>query len=291
MATRKPARKKSTTRKPVANRKATRKTVAGKTSAAGKPKARKTGSKKAAAVKKNSQKRATTGKTLTKKSTTARKTAAKAPGRSTGGKDTTKRKPVKRVRRKAVSTASPGALAQEQTRPVYSYSSDIPEKYGATCLRALPRDPQWMFLYWEIGDESLREAEVALGSNSLKASTLMLRLLDVTDIGPGETGIVAQADTEITPYANNWYLKVMQPGRIYVVEYGLLTPEDVFHVVATSNTVAMPSGRASNGMGPAWMTEAPSDVHESTDSKDRFIQTSLFEGSSDRLYRESSPGN
>ena len=46
----------------------------------------------------------------------------------------------------------------------YSFNTDLPESYNKTYLIALPKDPHWLFLYWEIAEDTIDNMKNNIGS-------------------------------------------------------------------------------------------------------------------------------
>ncbi|MBD3391650.1 MAG: DUF4912 domain-containing protein, partial [Chitinivibrionales bacterium] len=147
-------------------------------------------------------------------------------------------------------TASP---RQHDARPArYSFPQTIPQAYDETYFRAIPRDPEWIYVYWEISNATLEEVARALGQEVMQRSKRILRVLDVTGIDYDGSNAVSSFDIELSPFANNWYIKVPKKAGTYVVECGYLTPDGRFYVVIRSNAVAVPRGEMSPSNREQW---------------------------------------
>jgi len=121
----------------------------------------------------------------------------------------------------------------------------IPERYGEDCLTLLPRDPEWLFSYWEITEDTLKRVHKELGENFSRAKpTLRMHLLkDKTR---------SFFDVEIFLNANNWYVQVPESGVEYEAELGFKYGM-AFHRVLKSNTVRTPSDCISEEIDERWM--------------------------------------
>lgn len=249
-------------------KKAVKKHAAAKTAATG----RKTAPAKA--VGRKAAKKKTVKKTTVKKkgaATSRKKTAAQA--KMASRKKTARKTPrsvanragtAPRKKRSAAAASSRRHAAQRprtqrpqpaQTGgPKYEFSREIPQKYHQTYLRALPRDPEWMFLYWEITPDSLQHLSSEIGDKALRASRRIVRVVDTTDTEYDGVDAQTYYDTEVSRYADNWYLKVPDSGRTYVVEIGHLTVDGTFGVLARSNPVTVPNGAVSHESREEWAT-------------------------------------
>jgi hypothetical protein len=119
---------------------------------------------------------------------------------------------------------------------------DLPKGYGETKLVLLPRDPYWMFAYWEISPQDWLKIKSEYGEDIHEKSRLILRVYDVTSVKEKFDGKNADRyfDIYITEVADNWYINVDLPNRSYCVDIGLLTNDNRFIMLARSNIVHMP---------------------------------------------------
>ena len=78
----------------------------------------------------------------------------------------------------------------------------------------LPRDPQWAYVFWEIGEDDLSEA---LESG---ATQLCLRVADVTGLAGGSSHPHTLQEVVVDAQATEWYLPVPLSDRDYRVELG-----------------------------------------------------------------------
>ena len=122
-------------------------------------------------------------------------------------------------------------------------------------LVAIERDPEWIFLFWELSDTGIDSTLDSVGAAAGdKLTRRILRLLDVTDIVYNGSNAWRIYDTAIDDLADNWYLKVPEPGRKYLVEIGLLHLDGTFAAIARSNLVTVPTGRVSELADEEWAT-------------------------------------
>lgn len=137
--------------------------------------------------------------------------------------------------------------------PRYFFNSNIPQTYNEDFICALPRDPEWIFIYWEFTGETLRRIQKKLGPE-YRNSKQILRLCDITDIHFNGSNAWSMYDVEINEHANNWYLKVPQPDRTYIVVSGRLLPDGAFTEIMRSNPVAIPRSGISDQTDEEWTT-------------------------------------
>lgn len=134
----------------------------------------------------------------------------------------------------------------------------LPDSYGKDRVVAMTRDPYWIYVYWEITEETLSRALQSLGRAQMNAR----RILRVyTKDGEGEGAERVLFDISINPEARNWYINVGGPGRTYRIDIGLLTAGGKFVCLASSNVVSTPRDRMSDVLDEEWMS-LPSEYEE-----------------------------
>lgn len=102
---------------------------------------------------------------------------------------------------------------------------------GADHVAALVRDPETVFVFWEVAAASLDRLRRRLGSRVVAVSPVALRVTDAAS---------REAFLELPPArARSAYVRV-QPGRTYRVELGLAAPSGAFHPLAHAEPVATP---------------------------------------------------
>lgn len=119
----------------------------------------------------------------------------------------------------------------------------IPETYGVDRLVLLPRDPYWLYVYWEV-TPALDGHFRALYGDAWDVGRTVLRLTDL------ETGAIS--DTELTFFTDNWYLNVAGADRTYRAELGRILPGGQFAAMVSSNTVRTPRDSVSSVIDPRW---------------------------------------
>ena len=130
----------------------------------------------------------------------------------------------------------------------------LPDSYGRDLVVAMPRDPYWIYVYWEITEGTLSHALRSLGRAQLNAR----RILRVYTRDGERAGVErALFDIFLTPEARNWYINVGGPGRTYRVDIGLLTAKGKFVCLVSSNVVSTPRDRMSDVLDEKWMSLSP----------------------------------
>ena len=120
----------------------------------------------------------------------------------------------------------------------------LPSGYGRTCITLMPRDPYWMFSYWEVRPEALR----------VDFSHAVIRVFEFHDGHTNGSGERLAFEMGVALEAGNWYISVADPGRSWFVELGLKTRDGGFILLARSNRVRLPWDRVSDVIDNRWMT-------------------------------------
>ncbi len=133
------------------------------------------------------------------------------------------------------------------SREYLNRGEKLPLYYGEDRLVLLPRDPYWLFAYWEVTLPAKQglTAEVQKDYTSLD---FVLRVHRFTN----NNGDGSYSDFEVTPDADNWYIKAGVPDKQYCVEYGCYLPDGDFKVILTSNTVRTPRDSLSEIIDENW---------------------------------------
>ena len=141
-------------------------------------------------------------------------------------------------------------------------SGELPRAYGCDRIVLLPRDPWWVFTYWEITPTTRVQALRALGAEAEGAREL-LRVYDVTFITFTGDNAWQSFDVELPAGADRWYLNVGRPAASFCVEIGLATPGGRFLPLARSNVVTTPRATPSPDTTVRWVEVAAGAVCES----------------------------
>ena len=141
---------------------------------------------------------------------------------------------------------SSGHIKKENTAPA-SESGSLPGGYGTTEAILLPRDPNWMFIYWEITGNSRKEACRVHGADIFQKGRQVIRVHKAA-ANAGE-----YFDIPVMHDAKNWYINVQESGGSYYCEIGLALPDGAFISLVKTNTVNLPAGHVSAVTDEKWM--------------------------------------
>jgi hypothetical protein len=109
----------------------------------------------------------------------------------------------------------------------------FPESYGVTRVRLLIKDPEWLFVHWDVDPKTLARIRTEMGERVLALTRLTLRITDPANGG--------QKTILLPPGARSWYARAdAGRSRAYRAELGLTLPSGEFRSLASSNTVVTP---------------------------------------------------
>jgi hypothetical protein len=207
-----------------------------------------------------------------KKSTPVKKSATPAQQKKPVKKSVVavEKKPVKKTvatkkaSLKKTSITTPKDAQPEKIRenagPSYRFSTDIPQEYGETYMRALPRDPEWTYVYWEFTPATISSLKKYIGAEDYDSSRRILRLHDITDVEYNGSNSWHHFDIEINVYANTWFLKIPEPARTYIVECGHITADGKFFLIIRSNIFSVPKTGISPINDEEWSTVSTDEL-------------------------------
>jgi hypothetical protein len=108
----------------------------------------------------------------------------------------------------------------------------FPDTYGVNRIRLLVKDPDWLFVHWDVDPESLADLRTSAGERAVALSKLTLR---ISDPGNGGMSVVL-----LPAGVRSWYVRADSTRRAYRAELGLTLPSGEFRRLAESNTVVTP---------------------------------------------------
>ncbi|MDD2803966.1 MAG: DUF4912 domain-containing protein [Elusimicrobiales bacterium] len=147
-------------------------------------------------------------------------------------------------------------IRKENTDPVPEPKA-LPEGYGTTEAVLLPRDPNWLFIYWEITGQTKAEVCAKHGADIFERARQVIRVYDITAAGGADTDGRQYFDNPVLMEARSWYINVPESGRTYCCEVGLATPEGAFLSLARTNAVNLPCGKVSGSTDEQWLSVTP----------------------------------
>lgn len=144
-------------------------------------------------------------------------------------------------------TGSSSAFAPPTHPPLPHYvdrGAPIPLHYGQDRITALVRDPNGLYIYWELEGPRREGITRTHGGSVFQDASWVLRLHTEGDGGVQDIPIVVDG--------SNWYLSVAE-GRTYEVEIGVVPRGGTFISFARSNRVTTPRMSVSPDTTLEWM--------------------------------------
>lgn len=117
----------------------------------------------------------------------------------------------------------------------------LPESYDVDTIYAIPRDPEWIFCYWDISRETIRHYLTQSIDNRL-----YIKISDVTNIIYDGENANRYLLYEIPPNTRNWYAFVDAPEKDFVVEI-VVKSRERFLPILRSKAIHMPPASTSTG--------------------------------------------
>jgi hypothetical protein len=146
----------------------------------------------------------------------------------------------------------PSPITESVPRRTLPHSRQIPWGYGRDRLTAIAVDPDRLFIYWEVRDESLDAARERLGPAGARAA-LVLRFFDTSGrIFDGENAH-SYFDQDVQRNDRQWFCQVGKPSSSAHVEMGLRTPDGRFLKLMRSGRVDFPRKEPAAHRPPEWM--------------------------------------
>jgi len=117
----------------------------------------------------------------------------------------------------------------------------LPESYEVDTIYVVPRDPEWIFCYWDLSRETVRHYLTQSVDNKL-----YIKINDVTDVIYDGGNANRYLLYEIPYGTRNWYAFVDAPERDFVVEI-VVKSRYGFLPILRSKAVRMPPASMSHG--------------------------------------------
>ena len=138
------------------------------------------------------------------------------------------------------------------SRPMTLNEYELPSYDAASRITLIPKDPSWIYAYWEIADSSIEDVKRQLGGN-LDGTRFVVRMYDVTCKDFNGFNANHWFDIEVGRYSNNWYMNLWNDNASYCGEIGIVHNSGRFFPMARSNFVHTPRSGSSNRFEEIWM--------------------------------------
>jgi hypothetical protein len=176
--------------------------------------------------------------------------------------------------------------------PRYCFNTEIPERYNETYIIAIPKDPNWMYVYWEFSDETANLMESNLEQSGSK---LVLRLKETEVAESLEVVIPFQVD--VAEINNGQYMPIPENSKQFQIECGCFSENGDYIPIAQSDPVFIPSGDADGQIFDIFasdeekMVSVFNSVNSLTNSLSNSMQSDFFNSKSCTSYSKPLPGS
>lgn len=150
---------------------------------------------------------------------------------------------------KTARKAKPGLAARKAPvgKSLSAKSSWKPAKFGETQVVAFIRDPNCLFVYWEIAAQKLEQLKKEL-KGEYAESRLVLRMFRTRN--DGQADLIYEI--EVDPRDMNRYLPIHESGGGYFIEVARKTASGKVLILARSNILQAPTRGFSPETDPEW---------------------------------------
>ncbi len=140
---------------------------------------------------------------------------------------------------------------------------EIPWGYARDRVTAMPVDPERLYVYWEVIEESIARVRRQLDQAGEHGSDawLNLRLYDTTGRIFDGSNAHSVIDQGLDRNARQWFFDIGRPTSELIAEIGLLSRQGTFVKIARSGRIEFPRREAVAWSEPEWMTVRVSTGH------------------------------
>ena len=135
-------------------------------------------------------------------------------------------------------------------------TGELPSEYGETRVVAQARDPHWAWVYWEFSSIERKKLEIQLGAFEYAHTELFLRVFN--------TSLNYSFEIKLPENCDNWYLSLNDSDCDYYVELCIRIPSLGEEVLATSNSIHLPTDKVSEKIAE-WVPAKPIEKEDIND--------------------------
>jgi hypothetical protein len=141
-------------------------------------------------------------------------------------------------------------------RPTSLLPRQIPWGYNRDRVTAVAVDPNQLFTYWELRDETLEASRKQFGQGGVEA-TLTLRIYDTSGRIFDGNNAHSYFDQDVHRTDRQWFCRVGKPSSSVHVEMGLRGRDGRFQRITRSGRVDFPRSGPAPGGAQEWMRVVP----------------------------------
>jgi hypothetical protein len=128
----------------------------------------------------------------------------------------------------------------------------LPDGYHDGRMVLLPRDPDWLYCYWDPTPEQQRQLDDEQGMPAIR----VIRIED------GEKMLIQPVP--ISHAARSWYFQVSNPAGAYKAELGLLDEKGRFEPIMSSNLSSLPPSAVSDRLASSFASHGDGEQRDNT---------------------------
>lgn len=140
-----------------------------------------------------------------------------------------------------------------------SLTGELPSEYGETRIVVQARDPHWAWAYWEFSSLEQKKLEVELGAFEYAHTQLFLKVFNID--------LNYSFEILLPDKCDNWYLSLNDSNCDYYVQLCIKIPSLGFKVLATSETIHLPTDKVSDNLAE-WVPAKPPKEESFEELKD-----------------------
>jgi len=130
-------------------------------------------------------------------------------------------------------------------------STELPALQPRTQCVLIPRDPNFIYVYWDYTDEDINRLRNELKFES-EDSQFILRVYDITGIKFNGSNANHTWDLDVGYSVKNWYVHVWQDDADYCAQLGIRSGDGQFVPLMLSNVVRTPPKTSSSRNDLIW---------------------------------------
>ena len=143
---------------------------------------------------------------------------------------------------------APVALIEPKPSGQVDKGQPVPEHYAMDRVRAMPRDAEWIYVYWELKGGALDRLRFQRSADIIDNSRWVLRVRTPQ----GRAGAGSEHLVDVDLRAGKWWLKVA-PGTLMIVDLGYVDHNGEFVLVVRGNELSTPRPAVSPVVDEQWM--------------------------------------
>jgi hypothetical protein len=136
-------------------------------------------------------------------------------------------------------------LKSKEPESVYvDWGYPLPDRYGIDRIGAAAKDPNWIFVNWDLSGSKRQEVAKTYGPDIFAASRWYLKVVDLS--------CNESVDFQINVDSNSWYVPVSE-DKSFEIQIGIITPDGLFIQFAATSEIRTPRSQPAGNISEQWM--------------------------------------